>query len=96
MLRVPSDCEDGRRGGQRHHGTRLKVKVNHSVCDGADAGAGGGACSHLVLLKSLEITLKGKENAHVEVVSCTVRRNARRKSTFSGTDRRQDVACVAF
>lgn len=30
------------------------------MCDGADA-AGGGARSHLVLLKSLEITLKGKQ-----------------------------------
>lgn len=75
MLCVPSDCEGGRGGGQRHHGTRLKVKVNHSVCDGADAGAGGGACSHLVLLKSLEVTLKGRENAHVEAVSYTVKVN---------------------
>lgn len=57
---APSDCKGGRGGSQRHHGARLKVKVNQSVCDGAEA-AGGGARSHLVLLKSQEVALKGKQ-----------------------------------
>lgn len=56
----PSEGEDGRGSSQRHHGARLKVKIDQSVCDGADT-AGGGARSHLVLLKSLEITLRGKQ-----------------------------------
>lgn len=57
---APSDRKNRRGSSQRHHGARLKVKVYQSVCNGADA-AGGGACSHLALLKALEVTLKQEE-----------------------------------
>lgn len=57
---IPLDLKDWRGSSQRHHGARLKVKVNYSMCDSADAAARG-TCSHLPLLKALEITLKGKQ-----------------------------------
>lgn len=62
-----SDCKERRGSSQRHHGARLKVKVNQSVCDGADAG-GGRACSHLALLKALEVTLKGKQEEDKQII----------------------------
>lgn len=72
------------------------------MCDGADA-AGGGACSHLAFLKSLEITLEEDAVMLLLLSFNTVRKglHGSRMRLFLharkiSTDRCQDVPGVAF
>ena len=53
--------EPRRGGGQRCHGARLKVQVNHGARDGADgAAAAGGPRAHLALLQTPDVALEDR------------------------------------